>query len=96
MQEFEYDTLRDWLRVKWIPGDPSGDEIVRYDDYLALSDAEQSALMRDMSVDEIEFYLDLETARALYVDPVDRERGVTEAKVARHPERYRWDPLNFA
>lgn len=96
MFDLEYETLRDWLRLKWIPGDPSADEIVRYDDYLALSDAEQSALMRGMSGDELEIYIELETARALYVDPVDRESGITETKVARYPERYRWNPADSA
>ena len=96
MQDLEYETLRDWLRLKWIPGDPSADEILRYDNYLALTNAEQSALMRGMSGDELEIYIELETARALYVDPIDREPGITEAKVARYPERYRWEPSDSA
>jgi len=96
MLDHEYETLRDWLRVKWIPGDPSGDDVLRFDDYLALSDAEQSALMKDMSGNELEIYIELETARALYVDPVDRESGITEAKVGRYPERYRWSPKDSA
>ncbi|RVP48115.1 hypothetical protein [Sinorhizobium medicae] len=88
MADREYDTLRDWLRVKWIPGDPTGDDIVRFDDHLSLSPAEQLTAVREMSDDEAEFWMELETARALYVDPVDRESGITEAKVARYPERY--------
>lgn len=96
MLDLEYETLRDWLRVKWIPGDPCADQILRYDDYLALSDAKRSALMTGMSGDELEVYVELETARALYVDPVDRESGITEAKVQRYQERYRWDPSDSA
>ncbi len=95
MLDPEYDTVRDWLRMRWIPGDPSGDDIVRYDDYLALSDEERSSAIREMSDRDAEFYIELETARALYVDPVDRESGITEAKVARY-ERYRWDTPDSA
>lgn len=96
MFDLEYEALRDWLRLKWIPGDPSGDDVLRFDDYLALSDAEQSALMKDMSGNELEIYIELGTARALYVDPVDRESGITEAKVQRYQERYRWEPSDSA
>ena len=48
----EYDTLRDWLRMRWIPGDPSGDDIVCYDDWLALPPEERSARCRHMTDDE--------------------------------------------
>lgn len=89
--DLEYETLRDWLRVKWIPiDDPSGDDILRLDDYLALSEAEQSAALQEMTDEDAEFFIELETARALYVDPIDRESGITPEKVARYPERYRW------
>lgn len=37
-----------------------------------------------------ELYITLLTARALYVDPIDRGSGITEAKVAKYPDRYRW------
>lgn len=85
----EYDTLRDWLRVKYLPADyPSADDILRYDAHLSLPPAEQSAAVRAMSDDDAELYISLEVARALYRDPVDRETGITDAKVARYPERY--------
>lgn len=90
MTRDEYDTLRDWLRVKWIPGDPSADDLAL--DYLALTDAEQADAVRGMSDDEVGFWIELETAWALHVDPVHRESGITEAKVARYPERYWWKP----
>ena len=88
MLDPEYDTLRDWLRMRWIPGDPSGADIVRYDDYLALSGEERSAAIREMSDEDADHWIEIETARDLYVDPVDRESGITEAKVARYPARY--------
>lgn len=88
MRDTEYDTLRDWLQMKWIPGDPTADDILRYDDWLALPPEERSAWYRHMIEDDADFWLEVETARGLYVDPVDREPGITGAKVARYPDRY--------
>lgn len=88
MRDPEYDTLKDWLRMKWIPGDPTGDDILRFDEWLALPPEERMARYRHMSPDDVDRWLEVETARGLYVDPVDREPGITEAKVARYPERY--------
>lgn len=96
MIDTEYDTLRDWLRMKWIPGDPSADDILSYDDWLALPPEERDARYRHMSETDADFWVEVETARALYRDPVDREPGITEAKVARYPERYRWSPEDSA
>lgn len=92
MTDEKYETLRDWLRVKYVPvDDPPGDDILCFDDHLALSPAEQSIAVRRMSDEDAELFIGLEVARALYVDPVDRG-GITEAKVATYPERYRWSP----
>ncbi|KQV41903.1 hypothetical protein [Rhizobium sp. Root1204] len=88
MVDDEYDTLRDWLRMRWILGDPSGDDIVCYDDWLALPPEERSARYCHMFEDDAEFWIQVETARALYRDPVDRKPGITEAKVTRYPDRY--------
>lgn len=88
MIDDEYDTLRDWLRMKWIPGDPSADDIVLYDYWLALPPEERVARYRHMTDDEADVWIEIETARALYVDPIDRESGITEAKVSRYPDRY--------
>ncbi|TAW73067.1 hypothetical protein ELI16_14525 [Rhizobium ruizarguesonis] len=89
MTRDEYDTVCDWLRVKWLPAqDPDGDDIVRLDDFHALSPAEQAGAIRAMSTDDAEFWISVETARHLYVGSVDRKSGITEAKVARYPERY--------
>lgn len=97
MFDAEYDTLRDWLRVKYLPVDcPSGDDILRYDDHLSLSPAAQSAAVSAMSEDDAELYIDIEVARVLYRDPVDRETGITDAKIARYPERYRWPQKDSA
>lgn len=91
MIDTEYETLRDWLRMRWIPGDPSADDIVRYDDFLSLSLEERSTVYHEMPDAEAEFWLEIETARDLYRDPVEHESGITEAKIARCPERYRRD-----
>lgn len=89
MTDDDLATLRDWLRVKYLPVDsPSGDDILRYDHHLSLSPAEQSAAVRSMSDDDAELYISLEVARYSARDPVDRETGITEAKVARYPDRY--------
>ncbi|TCA17392.1 hypothetical protein E0H68_06355 [Rhizobium leguminosarum bv. viciae] len=89
MTRDEYDTICDWLRVKWLPiQEPSGDDIEHLAEHLSLSACELSAAVRAMSDDDAELFIELETARALYVDPIDRESGITEAKVARYPERY--------
>lgn len=97
MTDDEYDTLRDWLRVKYLPVDyPAADDILRFDKHLSLSTEEQSAAVSEMSNSDAELYISLEVARALYTDPIDRESGITEAKVARYPERYRLDPKDSA
>ncbi len=49
---------------------------------------ERATRYLDMSPRDVDLWLEIETARDLYVDPVDRESGITEDKVARHPERY--------
>ncbi len=90
MPDEEYEALRDWLRVKYVPvDDPSGDVILCFDDYLALPLVDKRKALQVMSDEDAELFIGLEVARALYVDPVDRG-GVTEAKVAKYPERYRW------
>lgn len=88
MLDPEHDTLLDWLRMKWIPGDPLGDDILRYEDFLTLPPEERSARYRHMTEEDAEFWVEIETARVLYVDPVDRESGITEAKVARYSDPY--------
>ncbi len=74
--------------MRWIPGDPSADDILRFDDWLALPPEERAARYRHMSEENAEFWAEIETARDLYRDPVDRETGITAEKVARYPERY--------
>lgn len=97
MLDDEYETLCDWLRVKYLPVDcPTVNDILRFDDHLSLSPAEQSAALSAMSDADAELYIDLEVARVLYRDPVDRESGITDARVARYPERYRWSPKDSA
>lgn len=57
---------------------------------LALPDDEQTAVIQALDDEAAELYITLLTARALYVDPIDRGSGITEAKVAKYPDRYRW------
>ena len=75
------------LRLKYLPVDFDFDRIKEYDRYLSMSDDEQKTFLADMPTEEYEFLNALETARALYVDPVDRQGGsITEAKVVAHPD----------
>lgn len=81
---------KDRLRLKYLPVNFDFERVDEYQRYLSMSGDEQKAYVADMSNQEYEFWNALETARALYVDPLDRQDGsITEAKVARHPERYR-------
>lgn len=81
------------LRLKYLPVDFDIDRIDEYGRYLEMSDDEQRTFVADMPTEEYEFWNALETSRALYVNPLDRQDGsITHAKVARHPDRYGWKP----
>lgn len=84
--------LRDRLRLKYIPFDASDPELVaEVERFLALSPDEQHEFTRVLFNEEYEFYNGIQTARALYKPPVDRDPGsITEEKVRAYPERYRW------
>lgn len=87
------DVAKDRLRLKYIPVDFDLDQIEEYQRYLSMPEAEQKSFLAELTTDEVEFWVDLETARALYEDPLDKRDGsITEAKVAAHPERYEWKP----
>ncbi|KQS90993.1 hypothetical protein ASG42_10880 [Rhizobium sp. Leaf391] len=78
------------LRLKYLPVDFDFDRVDEYQRYLAMSPDDQKAYVAEMSNLEAEFWISLETSRALYVDPLDKRDGpITEAKVARYPEKYR-------
>lgn len=84
--------IRDRFRLKWIPVGLSSGQLDHYVRFLDMAEDEKSVFQRTVTGDEMELLLELETARAMYLDPVDREPGsITEAKVAKYPERYRWD-----
>lgn len=69
MTDDEYETIREWLRVKYVPIDhPSGDDILRFDDYLALSHEDQKTALQMMPDEDADLFISLEVARALYVD----------------------------
>jgi hypothetical protein len=93
ISDIRSDAAKDRLRLKYLPVDFDHDRIDEYERYLSMSDDDQSAFVRGMLTEEYEFWNDLETARALYVDTADKMDGsITEAKVDRYPERYGWKP----
>lgn len=87
----QYETIRERLRLKYLPlGEGfDADDIEKYERHLALSNSDRSLEVKAMGDEAAQLYIELEVARALYVPPVDREGGITEAKIARYPERYR-------
>lgn len=81
---------KDRLRLKYLPVDFDFERVDEYQRYLSMSGDEQKAYVAGMSNEEYEFWNSLETSRALYQDPVDRNPGsITQDKVDRYPERYR-------
>ncbi|TZG36614.1 hypothetical protein [Agrobacterium sp. B1(2019)] len=79
------------LRLKYLPLDFDFGQIDECERYLEMSDDQQRAFVSDMNNEEYEFWNALETSRALYVNPLDKQDGsITEAKVAAHPKRYGW------
>ncbi|CDN95985.1 hypothetical protein [Agrobacterium tumefaciens] len=93
VREIRKDAVKDRLRLKYLPVDFDHDRIDEYERYLSMSDDEQKSFLTDLTTDEVEFWIDLETSRALYQDPLEKRDGsITEAKVAAHPNRYGWKP----
>lgn len=89
VREIRSDDARERLKLHCLPLDFDFDSVDEYERYLSMTVDEQKAFVADMSNDEYEFWNALETARALYQDPVDRNPGsITEDKVERYPERY--------
>jgi hypothetical protein len=87
--------LRQRLRLKWLPfgGGAKPEAIDQYERFLSLADDEQQVFMATLDADEVDLYIALLSARAMYVDPTDRKDGsITEDKVKAHPERYQWKP----
>jgi|GEM_PF-3321592 len=80
--------LKEQLQLKYLPVDFDVDKVAEYERYLEMSDADQKAFLADLTTDEIEFWISLETSRALYKDPVDRPSSITQAKLDKYPERY--------
>ncbi|MBY3044860.1 hypothetical protein [Rhizobium leguminosarum] len=81
--------VKERLRLKYVPFNPKPEAIAEAEAFLALSDAEQAHELEFAHNERAEFLVSLMTARALYENPPDRRNGViTEAKVARYPERY--------
>ncbi|WP_276117949.1 hypothetical protein [Pararhizobium qamdonense] len=82
--------LRDRLKLKYLPFDPTPEAIAEAEAFIAMSDAEQAHELEISFNERAEVLISLVTAQALYKDPADRDPGsITEAKVAAHPERYK-------
>lgn len=93
--EIRSKVAKERLKLKYLPLDFDFEKVDEYERYFAMSDDEQKTFVADMSNDEYEFWNALETARALYQDPVDRDPGsITQDKVDAYPERYGyvWKP----
>jgi hypothetical protein len=81
------------LKLKYLPFEPTSELIEQAGAFLSLSDADRSHRLETSYNEEAEFLIAIETARALYRDPADRNPGsITEDKVARYPDRYGWKP----
>lgn len=91
VREIRRDAVKDRLKLKYLPVDFDFNLVQEYERYLSMSDGEQTTFVSGMPTEEYEFWNDLETARALYIDPVDKRDGsITQAKVDAHPDRYGW------
>ncbi|MBY5684804.1 hypothetical protein HFO32_22030 [Rhizobium leguminosarum] len=85
--------VKEKLKLKYLPVDFDFSRMDAYERYLSMSDDDQKAYVANMSNVEVEFWIALETARAMYQDPLDRTPGsITEDKVDGYPDRYRWSP----
>jgi hypothetical protein len=85
--------VKERLRLKYLPFSPTPELIERVEAFLALSDDEQRHVLDTSYNEDAEFWISVLTARALYVDPLDRRDGsITEGKVARYPDRYGQKP----
>ena len=91
--EIRSEAAKERLKLKYLPLGFDFEKVDEYERYLSMSDDEQKVFVADMSNDEYEVWNALETARALYQDPVDRYPGsITEDKVERYSDRYGWTP----
>ncbi len=81
--------VKERLQLKYVPFSPTPEAVAEAEAFLALSDGEQAHELEIAYSERAEFLVSLMTARALYEDPLDKRDGsITEAKVARYPERY--------
>lgn len=85
--------VKERFKLKYLPFSPTPELIEKVEAFLALSDDEQKQVLETSFNEDAELWISVLTARALYVDPVDRNPGsITEDKVARYPDRYGWKP----
>ncbi|TAW15061.1 hypothetical protein ELI25_03960 [Rhizobium ruizarguesonis] len=68
--------VKEKLRLKYVPFNPTPELIAEAEAFLALSDADRSHKLETAFNEEAEFLISLETARALYEDPLDKRKGV--------------------
>lgn len=92
--EIREEAAKEQLKLKYLPYNFDVDRVDEYERYLALPLDDQTAFLKPLPQEELEFWIALEVSRSLYKDPVDRNPGsITEDKVAAYPERYGWQPL---
>ncbi len=63
-----------------------------YEKFLDSSPAEQAEFMEKVHPDEIEFFEQLLMSRIEYEIGEEKSGSITEDRVDRNPERYRWKP----
>lgn len=81
--------LKDTLRLKWLPVGLDIETLAEYVEILDMEPADRQALEKSLPVEKQETLIEVETARAMYQPPQDRNPGsITPEKVAAHPERY--------
>lgn len=80
-------------RLKWLPVGTDAETVARYVAILDMPEAERELIVAAMTAADYELYNEIETARAMYVPPVDRNPGsITPDKQKAYPERYGWKP----
>lgn len=83
------DEVKARLRLKYLPFGPTPELIERVEAFLSMSDDEQKHVLDTSYNEDAELWISVLTAHALYEDPLDKRDGsITEAKVARYPQRY--------
>ncbi|MGO7353923.1 hypothetical protein ACCS66_04205 [Rhizobium ruizarguesonis] len=81
------------LRIKRMPTGPGFRlrDLDKYAVFLDTTPAEQAEFMKSVHPDELEFYEQLLMSRIEFEIAEEKSGSITEDRVARNPDRYRWD-----